>query len=138
MTSCDATIRAHFLWPSLFLGLEIMSLNNFWSCTLIQRNFYERDDVLVFLRRQKKLTSFWILSCQQDGKKLKKSQFFGQLTWIKTSFLKVTWKQWNKDHQNLSFKFFINKSSIFDVFWVFMGFDIAHSILHEICYPEKK
>ena len=37
---------------------------------------------------------------------------------IKIWNLKITWKKWNKEHQTLSFQFFINKSSIL----MFFGF----------------
>ena len=31
---------------------------------------------------------------------------------LKFEILQITWKKWNKEHQTLSFQFFINKSSI--------------------------
>ena len=35
---------------------------------------------------------------------------------IKFEILQITWKKWNKEHQTLSFEFFINKSSIWMLF----------------------
>ena len=32
--------------------------------------------------------------------------------WKKYQILQITWKKWNKEHQTLSFQFFINKCSI--------------------------
>ena len=38
---------------------------------------------------------------------------------LKFEILQITWKKWNKEHQILSFQFFINKSSILMLFVLF-------------------
>ena len=54
---------------------------------------------------------------------------------LKFEILQITWKKWNKEHQTLSFQFFINKSSILMFFVLFFMWFARFQIL--ICEPQS-
>ena len=54
---------------------------------------------------------------------------------LKFEILQITWRKWNKEHQTLSFQFFINKSSILMLFVLFFMWFARFHIL--ICEPQS-
>jgi hypothetical protein len=102
------------------LWLELGQLGSFPYCIIsmkISGKHVRNIDKLL-------ITNYWYI-CKVNSVEEACGKCFA-VHILKFEILQITWKKWNKEHQTLSFQFFIDKSS------TFMGFVLFFHVVWKI------